>query len=326
MDRLESTEVLVSVSMTTYNQEKYIAKAIESVATQICDFRFELVIGEDCSTDNTREIVKKYAELYPDVIRLVMGDENVGSRQNARNVRAACQGKYLAYCEGDDYWMSPNKLQKQIDLIESDDTFKAVYSQVRWVDTDDNELGFSDNSAGTLDYKQLLQVNPVHTCTFLIDRSVYTDNIMDILERAPYGDYVIFLAAAFYGKIAFVDEVFAAYRRDVGVMSQWSPVQSGLKRLQIFDLFQEHDEFRKMDFYIKIARQYLCMHLSRHYSDEKQYLNAMKYYALSLYYTTYVMWAKKDEMHRKVTVSEFIKTGIFSLPYIKVVYRRIKGL
>ena len=275
MDKIKSTEVLVSVSMTTYNQEKYIAKAIESVVAQACNFRFELVIGEDCSTDNTREIVKKYAEQYPEIIRLVLGDKNVGSRQNARNVRAVCQGKYLAYCEGDDYWMSPNKLQKQIDLIESDDTFKAVYSQVKWVDTDDNELGFSDNTAGTLDFKQLLQVNPVHTCNLLIDRSVYTDSIMEILDRAPYGDYVIFLAAAFYGKIAYIDEVLAAYRRDVGIMSKWTPVESGLKRLKIFDLFekaQTEQEYTQIRHHMKDGR-YAAF---SHFQDKLR--EAMKYF------------------------------------------------
>ena len=323
---IKNTEVLVSVYMTTYNQEKYIAKAIESVITQKCNFHFELVIGEDCSTDGTGNIVKRYADKYPNLIKTILRTKNVGAKQNSIDVSAMCTGKYLAFCEGDDYWMSPNKLQKQVDLIESDDTVKAVYTCVKWVDRDDCELGFSDNSVGRLDYKQLLQINPIHTCSFLVDRSIYTESVLHIYKTAPYVDYVVFLAASFYGKIAFIDEVMAAYRRDVGVMHKWSATESGLKRLQIFDLFQEQTEFKKMNFYIKIAKQYLCIHMSRHFSDEKNYKEAIKYYLLALYYTGYVLLAKKDEMHRKVSVSEFIKTGIFSLPYVKVIYRKIKRI
>jgi len=320
---------LVSVYMTTYNQENYIAQAIESIVMQKCNFNFELVIGEDCSTDNTRSIVKKYAEMYPDIIKTILHEKNVGGKQNGRAVFTMCSGKYLAFCEGDDFWVSPYKLQKQVDLIESDENIKAVFTQVKWVDRDNNELGFSDNSdnkTGRLDYKKLLQVNPIHTCAFLLDQSVYTDAILQIRKKAPYGDYVMFLAASFYGKVAFIDEVMAAYRRDVGVMHKWSAIESGLKRLQIFDLFQEQTEFKKMNFYIKIAKQYLCIHMSRHYSDEKNYIESIKYYLLALYYTGYVLLAKKDEMHRKVSVSEFIKTGIFSFPYVKVIYRKIKRI
>ena len=113
------TEPLVSVKMITYNHAPYIAQAIEGVLQQKTNFPFELVIGEDCSTDGTREIVFEYQEKYPDIIRVITSDKNVGMKKNGYRTTKACRGKYVAFCEGDDYWHHPDKLQKQVDYLES---------------------------------------------------------------------------------------------------------------------------------------------------------------------------------------------------------------
>jgi glycosyltransferase involved in cell wall biosynthesis len=122
------TEPLVSVSMITYNHAPYIVQAIEGVLQQKTNFHFELVIGEDCSTDGTREIVIEYHKKYPDIIRLITSDKNVGMKKNGLRTMKACQGKYIAFCEGDDYWHSPHKLQKQADYMESHPECGLVYS------------------------------------------------------------------------------------------------------------------------------------------------------------------------------------------------------
>ena len=119
---------LVSVKMLTYNHVPYIAQAIEGVLSQKTDFPFELVIGEDCSTDGTREIVFRYAEAHPDVIRVVTSESNVGMKANGRRTTQACRGKYLAWCEGDDYWHRDDKLQLQISFLEGNADFGLVYS------------------------------------------------------------------------------------------------------------------------------------------------------------------------------------------------------
>ena len=112
-------EPLVSVHMITYNHEPYIRKAIECVLAQKTNFPFELVIGEDCSTDGTREIAFDYAKRYPDVIRVITSEYNVGMMNNTFRTSMACRGRYIAYCEGDDYWHHPEKLQKQVDYMET---------------------------------------------------------------------------------------------------------------------------------------------------------------------------------------------------------------
>lgn len=121
-------EPLVSVKMITYNHAPFIANAIECVLKQKTNFPFELVIGEDCSTDGTREIVFEYQKKYPDIIRVITSEQNVGMKKNGYRTTKACRGKYIAFCEGDDYWHHPEKLQKQVDYLESNEECGLVYS------------------------------------------------------------------------------------------------------------------------------------------------------------------------------------------------------
>jgi len=110
---------LVSIVMITYNQVKYIAAAIEGVLNQEAPFQYELVIGEDCSTDGTREIVSTYQKNHPKIIRVITSDRNVGMVRNFVRTSRACTGAFLAFCEGDDYWHRRDKLQLQVQYIES---------------------------------------------------------------------------------------------------------------------------------------------------------------------------------------------------------------
>ncbi|HAE43565.1 MAG TPA: hypothetical protein DCG34_11720 [Clostridiales bacterium] len=121
-------EPLVSVHMITYNHAPYIAQAIECVLAQQTDFPFELVIGEDCSTDGTREIVFDSAKKHPDIIRVITSDKNVGMKANSYRTTQACRGKYIAWCEGDDCWHRDNKLQLQAEYLEAHSDCGLVHS------------------------------------------------------------------------------------------------------------------------------------------------------------------------------------------------------
>jgi len=114
--------------MITYNHAPFIAEAIEGVLQQKTNFPFELIIGEDCSTDGTREIVFEYQKKYPDIIRVITSDKNVGAKQNGLRTLKAGRGKYIAFCEGDDYWHHPLKIQKQADYLEKHPECGLVYS------------------------------------------------------------------------------------------------------------------------------------------------------------------------------------------------------
>ncbi len=108
----------VSVCVVTYNHEKYIRECLESIVTQKCDFDFEVIVGEDCSTDNTRVIVQEYVDKYPDIVKPLFHKENVGAVNNIILVYSMSQSKYICHIDGDDYTL-PNKLQTQYDILEN---------------------------------------------------------------------------------------------------------------------------------------------------------------------------------------------------------------
>src|SRR6476619_5802800 len=105
--------------MTTYNHERYIAQAVESALSQRATFPIEIVIGEDCSTDRTPEILRGLAEQHPDTIRLKLGERNIGGKANFLATIGRCRGQYVAMLEGDDYWTCADKLQRQIDALDA---------------------------------------------------------------------------------------------------------------------------------------------------------------------------------------------------------------
>jgi len=125
---------LVSVAMITYNHRLCIRQAIEGVVSQKTTFPFELIIGEDCSTDGTREIVFDCQRRHPSLIRVVTSERNVGARQNAQRTHAACLSKYVAFCEGDDYWHASDKLAKQVGFLEAHPDYGTVHSHAHFCD------------------------------------------------------------------------------------------------------------------------------------------------------------------------------------------------
>lgn len=123
MNSTENTEpLMVSIRCLTYNHEKYIRDTLEGFVMQQTNFRFEAIVHDDASTDGTAAIIREYAEKYPEIIKPIYEKENLYSKHDGslrRVMNAACRGKYVAFCEGDDFWTDPLKLQKQVDFLES---------------------------------------------------------------------------------------------------------------------------------------------------------------------------------------------------------------
>lgn len=119
---------LLSVLIITYNHEQYIEQTLESVVTQKTAFPFEIVIGDDASTDGTRSLCEAYIKKYPHLIRLLPATKNLGVVPNYIRTLNACDGKYIAHLDGDDYWIDPNKLQKQVDRLEIDPHLTICYT------------------------------------------------------------------------------------------------------------------------------------------------------------------------------------------------------
>src|SRR5205809_2060265 len=138
----------VSVAMIAYNRERFIAQAIESVLMQETAFVVDLVIGEDCSTDGTRRIVQAYAAKYPNVIRAFVPEKNLGMAKNYETVWWACRGQYIARLEGADYWRTPQKLQKQVALMEANPHYSMCGTKTQFVT---NSSDGAEKDAGVLE-------------------------------------------------------------------------------------------------------------------------------------------------------------------------------
>ena len=125
---VQSTQPLVSILTLAYNHAKYIGQTIEGVAVQKISFPIELIIGEDCSPDDTMDVALSYQKKYPELIRIITADVNVGARKNSYRLETSARGKYIAYCEGDDYWHDPQKLQMQVDFLENNPDYGMVFT------------------------------------------------------------------------------------------------------------------------------------------------------------------------------------------------------
>jgi glycosyltransferase involved in cell wall biosynthesis len=220
---LSKTPVL-SVKMLTYNHEKYIAQAIEGVLQQKTDFPIELVIGEDCSTDRTREIVLEYQKRNPSIIRVLVSENNVGGNNNSKRTSNACRGKYIAYCEGDDFWHDPNKLQIQVNYLEAHPECGLVHSDYvhNDVETGEKILFYYRRKKSFHDdenvLKNMLEVKYiVKTCTAVLRKDLL-DEIFDTCqyefsENFLMMDSQLWMEFAYRSKVKFIDESLATYNR-----------------------------------------------------------------------------------------------------------------
>ncbi len=135
---------MLSVLMLSFNHAKYIARAIRGVVEQKTTFSIELIIGEDCSPDKTLEVALVYQEKFPEIIRVISSDKNVGARKNSYRLETSARGKYIAYCEGDDYWHDLNKLQMQVDFLENNPDYGLVFTNADSFDiTTDERVKFA---------------------------------------------------------------------------------------------------------------------------------------------------------------------------------------
>ena len=162
---------MLSVIMTTYNHERYIAQAIESVLRQQTSFRIEIVIGEDCSTDRTLNIALDYQAQYPEAIHIVRSEKNVGWRENYRRTIEAAKGKYIAMLDGDDYFTHRKKLQMQVDMLEADEGMGMCYTRSERIDESGTTTIYPEGECATT-LEAMLRRNPAENCTVVARRDM----------------------------------------------------------------------------------------------------------------------------------------------------------
>ncbi|MFB6317421.1 glycosyltransferase [Saccharicrinis sp. FJH54] len=214
------TEPLVTIACATYNQEKYIAQTIEGFLLQKTTFKVEIIIHDDASIDDTAKIIREYQKKDAR-IKAIFQKEN----QHSRGVKPfvdilsqKAEGKYIAICEGDDYWTDPDKLQKQVDFLEANPDYgmvhtnHAIYSEHehKFLKRNFDAPVYNDNPT----FEDILLKNPVSTLTVLAKTSLIHKVISDFPENNTWkmGDFPMWLGIAHYSKIKYLPDNTAVYR------------------------------------------------------------------------------------------------------------------
>lgn len=204
---------LLSVCIRSFNQERYIAEAISSVLQQRTNFEFEIIVSDDCSSDNTSEIERSFQNKNPNIIRLLLGDNNIGGPKNLRRVIESSRAKYLAFLDGDDYFTDVYKLQKQVDYLEAHDEYVACFHNVINL----------DEKTGKRSLFLPLDFQEYHDCISVISNDWFLPIHSIVLRRelvffpewydsVMNDDFVMNLSVVMHGPYHYISDVMAVYR------------------------------------------------------------------------------------------------------------------
>jgi glycosyltransferase involved in cell wall biosynthesis len=203
----------------TYNHGRFIAQALESALMQETDFPYEIVVSEDCSTDSTREIVQRYHQRFPDKIRLILSERNIAS--NAVVVRGieAAKGQYVALLDGDDYWISPAKLQKQSEFLDSHEECAICFHNATVMHDNGSEEPRLWTPAGQAEITTLGDLwlgNYIATCSTMFRRGAIERLPAWYDSFFPITDWPLHILNAEHGKIGYINEIMGVYRYHSG--------------------------------------------------------------------------------------------------------------
>jgi glycosyltransferase involved in cell wall biosynthesis len=271
---------LVSIFCPTYNHEKYIRQCLDGIIMQKSNFEFEVVIHDDASDDSTQKIIQEYEEKYPHIIRTILQKENQFSKDNLHLIKTMlsnAKGKYIAICEGDDYWIDESKLQSQVDFLESNLDYSICFHEVKVLKNNELVDDFvvwgevKDDSS----IEDLVEFNYIHTPTVMYRNEFSVLNNIANISGDVLGDYTLNLIFASFGKIKRLRGKWAVYRYGIGM---WSGEQDQKKKKDIslntlrntaLILNENHMLLNKWYQYLIFNNELFCLNYSHLNSFEK---------------------------------------------------------
>lgn len=314
------SDVMVSICCITYNQEKYISEAIDSFIRQKTNFSFEIIIHDDASTDRTEAIISEYQNRYPKLIFPVFADENRLSKGKdifGDYIYPHAHGKYIAYCEGDDFWTDDNKLQRQVDFLEQHSDYSAIaHDSYLFYEGMRNKEKFSSINIS----REILPEEIINnwgrlfqTASIMLRRSVAEQRVKErpdfYLMIMPVLDQPIMLYTMLHGKVYYINECLAAYRVDS--VGSWSQTKYS-DREYMLDYYKKMykmliavDTYSKNKYHTIISHKIIQMKREEiDMQDKLGHINELK--SLSLWY--YLKWCG-------------IKWGVYM--YLKINHPRV---
>jgi glycosyltransferase involved in cell wall biosynthesis len=229
----------VSVCMITYGHESYVSQAIESALEQIGDFTIELVVVNDCSPDNTDEVIKRIIQNHPkgSLVRYFNHENNIGMMPNFIFALQQCKGKYIALCEGDDYWIDNSKLQKQVDFLEANPEYVLSFHKVKILKPNGELV---DDFITDVPHQYEAQETLARLGNYIHTPSVVFRNIIKTFPPefvlSPIGDFFLYMLLTQHGKINYLPDEMAVYRFGVGIHSSYDQINIAKSNSKLFML------------------------------------------------------------------------------------------
>ena len=306
-------DILVSIICLAYNHGKYIKKTIEGFLEQKTDFRYEIIIHDDCSTDNTRDIIETYRKKYPELIKAIYQDENQYSKKISitRNfIFPILKGKYIAYCEGDDYWCDSTKLQKQVNVFREQPQTVMVCHNTRRITEDGNEIGImvkGKESGKCLPSDFINKSSGLcpHFSSFMIKSEI------EMIQKPSFfslvtGDNATRLFCLTMGDVYYLNDIMSVYR--TGVAGSWT------SRFQADRSMRKVDAEKKVDFW----NQYNQYTEGEYRKEINKEINTCKF-KLGIYKGNYkeaYLYSKKIDLKWMIRVKLFILAKLPFTTYI----------
>jgi glycosyltransferase involved in cell wall biosynthesis len=282
---MSNPSIKVSVLVMTYNHAKFIRKALDSALMQKTDFKFEIIISEDCSTDGTREIVLEYQHRFPKKIRLLLSEKNIHTNEVVSRGIHAAQGNYIALLDGDDYWLSSEKLQKQANFLDTNlecsmcfhnaQAFNEDSDPEKWNWTSPNQKEFS-----TLE--DLWRGNFIATCSTMFRNNLFGKIPQWYDSFFPLTDWPLYILIAEHGKIGYINEVLGAYRLHAGGL--YSPYTVKQKLKKTLDFYRRINRYLDYN-YNKVINTAISIYFyewTEEYYKRREFKNAMDCFKIYL--------------------------------------------
>ncbi|HFK5546683.1 TPA: GNAT family N-acetyltransferase [Elizabethkingia anophelis] len=280
----------VSVFLMVYNHSSYLRACLDGIINQYVDFNIVINVGDDSSQDSSRIILKEYEERYPGKFKLLLHERNIGAIDNQLSILNLCDGEYVAMCEGDDYWIDPLKLKKQIDFLENNPNYQISFTNVNVVYEEGLESKVSTlvpiTESREYSGVEILQTWCAHTSTFVFrNNDGFIKNFEKFYNkyRFSYGDTPLFLYLLEFGKAYGFTDYTSSYRRHLGgTLSQKEAIKDGLKYITYLESINKAFNNKNYD---KINNNRIsAAYLGLLRNKEVKLSDSMKYLFKCIYY------------------------------------------
>ncbi|MEE1187340.1 MAG: glycosyltransferase [Acutalibacteraceae bacterium] len=260
----DNNKVMLTVLCTVYNHEKYIAKCLESLVNQKCSYKYQIVVHDDASTDNSAQIIKQFENKYPDKIIPIYQKENQWSKGvyiRAEILQKYIEGKYVAVCEGDDFWTDENKIQMQIDYMESHPDCALCAHAAYYADENGkilkNKFFANFNEEKDLSMKEILHGWSFATNSVMYVSKLFPDTSIPFKGKCVNADYALAVFMALQGKIHYFDKLMSAYRINSVNSLTWkwrhNPELYVERRREYIAMLDRIDEYTHQEYHDIIA-------------------------------------------------------------------------